>query len=264
LINFAELEEALLELGDAGVVGAGGGFVEFDEEGGANLRTAVDAAVAAAGDGFGEEMLGADEEGPIGADFGEGESLGEIVEVAGAVLEADDFFEVRNAAEGFQLEMNFGHHRHVVEEEREGQLRDEALDVFEEFGLAGGEIVGGGGDDAVGAGIGGELGEVNGLDEGGIGDADKNGEAIVNKLARAGDEFAAEAVAEAGGFAAGAEDEDGADAAVDELLDEAFEAGDVEEVTVEEGCDHRGDDAAKLGAGEGRSFGGGGRAAFGR
>ena len=31
LINFAELEEALLELGDAGVVGAGGGFVEFDE-----------------------------------------------------------------------------------------------------------------------------------------------------------------------------------------------------------------------------------------
>ena len=221
------------------------------------MRAAVDAAVAAAGDGFGKEMLGADEEGPVGADFGESEGLGEIVEVAGAVFEADDFSEVGNAAEGFELEMDFGHHRHVVEEEREGQLRDEAFDEFEEFGLAGGEIVGGGGDDAVGAGIGGELGEVDGFDEGGVGDADENGEAVVHELAGAGDDFAAEAVAEAGALAGGAEDENGADAAVDELLDEAFEAGDVEEVAVEEGRDHQGMMPRSWGPAEAGNFGGG-------
>lgn len=218
------------ELG--GVLSGGSSFVGAREERGEDVGSAVDASVGTESEGVEEKGFGADEEGPVGAFFFEGEGFGEVVEVARAVFEADDLFLIGELAEGVDFEPDLGERGHVVEHDREREFREEMMNVVRELGLSGWEIIGRGEDKGVGSGVGGVAGEVDCFDEGGVGDADEDGHAVFDEATDQRDEFATEAIGKVGEFSAGAEDEDAVDAAVDDVFDKAGEAFLVEGVAV--------------------------------
>ena len=134
-------------------------------------------------------------------------------------------------AHGFQLEGDLGERRHVVEEQRQRQLGHQVVEVLPQLRLAARQIVRRRDHDAPAPGVRREPGEVHRLDERRVGDADEHRHAPADLAADALDQFAPQPVAEAGAFARRAEDEQPADAAGEDVLDEPFEAGDVEFVT---------------------------------
>ena len=227
--RFAKGHDLGAELAGAGEVSGFGCVVEIDVERLIQVRSAVDAATAAHEDDFAEELFGSDEKGPVGPGrFGEVAHFAEVDEVAGAVFETDDFFLIEGPGHDLAGEGGLCQGRHVVEHEGEGEFGKKLLDELAQLGLSGGKVEGRRGHDGVGSAVSRVAGEPGGLDEGGVGDADENGDATADETAGVLDEFTPKPVAETGGLAGGAEDEKPRDAAGDEALDVAFEAGEVE------------------------------------
>ena len=108
---------------------------------------------------------------------------------------------------------------------KEAELLGEQADVAEQFGLRGAEVGRAGGDDGIGPRVGGVAGQGGRLGERGVGDADQHRDAAARQAAGPVDDLAAEAVAQRRTFAGGAQDEQSADAAGEDVFDKAFEPG---------------------------------------
>src|SRR5262245_12127007 len=99
------------------------------------IGTGIDAAVAAGMDGAGELMLETDEQGPVRPKAFQLHQLNEVIHVPGAILDADDFWQIRHSFEDAWPEDNFRYLWDVVEEQRQRQSFDKVFDVRDQFVL---------------------------------------------------------------------------------------------------------------------------------
>ena len=132
--------------------------------------------------------------------------------------------------------------RHVVEEERQRQGVGQRRVVFDQLLLRGREVVGSGGHDRHGAAFRGVGGQFDALVERRVGDAHQHGNAPGDLTAYQFDEVVTAFVGEALRLAGGAEQEEGVDAAGEDVLREPYGAFAVDLVVTLQGGDHRGND----------------------
>ena len=201
--------------------------------------------------------MGAHEEGAIhiqlaaghgeeGGEVGEvGEDVAQAAGIARGVLEADDGAFAGEGADGVSRQFGVDADGEVVGDDGGGGGFGDIAEVVHRLWLAGAGVERGGDDDAVDAQGCCAFGVADDAIRGGVYHAGEDGEAAGGDLYGVGEDAVSGGFVVEDDFAGGAEEEQAVDAAGDEMLDDAGEAGVVHRVIGVERGDDGGDDAAQ-------------------
>ena len=238
----AHLHHLAMQFDGAWQIARGGGLAERDVELRKQIRPRADAAMRAGQHGLGEQLFGADEQAGMRKVREQRPDFLEIAHVAGAVLQPRDARNRHGLPNRFRRE-NRRPIRHVVEVERKRQLRREALQIAEQFGLRGGEIVWRREHERVGSAPAGRFGDGERLGDRRFADAHQHRHPPGDDAANPLHKLVLERRAEARSLAGGAQNENAVHAATDHVLRQALQRSLIERRAIDKRGDERRNDA---------------------
>ena len=206
--------------------------VEAHVKPGENVRAAIYPAMSAEQHGFREQLFRAGDERPVRALSTEFQQAVEVTHVAGAVLQAHHARLLHRPLHDVQFERHLRQGRHVVEEEGQGKLGDEAVEILAQFRLAFRQVVGRGEHHGIRTRLGGAAGDPHGFDKRGVSDADQHRHAVLHDLAGGLDDLAAQAITQARSFAGRPKDEQSFHSTGQQVLQDTFEPRPIQRIAV--------------------------------
>ena len=203
------------------------------------------AAAPAEQDSLDHEFFGTDEQGKFGAVVEQPNKLMEVNHVERAVFNAQNSREIGQAPHHFGPDYMARIAGLVVQENRKRKLRNQALEVAGEFRLARAKVIGRRKDECPRACVRRGASDLDGPRLRAVGYPDEDRNAAIHEPTGVRNELAPKPVTQCRSFTCGPEDEQSINTARQDVLDQAFEAGEIQSVGSSQRRDHRRNDSAQ-------------------